>query len=92
MLKKWFFEMFFKKIVKGAVLDKLDGKKTYIGLALYFAGVFLASTQYAEYSKMLITAGQVFGYTGAAHKADKYLKVIRDFLIELDKRKVDVAT
>ncbi len=72
-------------------METVGREKTYIGIALYFAGIFLASTPYAEYSKMLITAGQVFGYTGVAHKADKYLKVIKDFLIELDKRKVDVA-
>ncbi len=90
MIKKLIVETIFKNFIKSAMWDKLDGKKTYIGLALYFAGVFIASTEYAQYAEMLITAGKMFGYNGAAHKADKYLKIIKAFLAELDKRKIDV--
>ena len=88
MIKKLIIETIFKGFIKSVVWKHLDGKKTYIGIALYFVGVFLATTEFAQYAEMLIYAGQLFGYTGAAHKADKYLRHLRSFLAELDKRKI----
>lgn len=83
-LKKLVVERIFNNILKNQVWDKLDGKKTYVGIVLYFTGVFLASTDYAEYSPMLINAGKFFGYTGGVHKADKLLKRVKDWLTTIN--------